>query len=324
MERITLLDTAIASTNKGDEIIMACVEEELHDLLKRYYVMRVPTHLSAFNALECIGKLPDSASEIASSKYKFVCGTNLLSGKMLHRTNQWDIHLWNCRPIKGCILVGVGGSSDHADGYTKRLYQKVLSKQYVHSVRDQKAYDLVTSLGFKCENTGCVSMWSLTPEFCAEIPKLKQKKVIFTLTDYNKNAKADTALIETVRRNYEEVYFWIQGAHDYEYLQGLTDVSDIRVVGPDVKEYQALLRGGVEIDYVGTRLHAGIFAMRHKIRSIIIQIDARMDAMSNCIPCNCISRNRMESLDEMINSKLQTNVILNWDAIKRWKGQFYG
>lgn len=29
MKKITLLDTAVGSTNKGDEIIMQCVKEEL-------------------------------------------------------------------------------------------------------------------------------------------------------------------------------------------------------------------------------------------------------------------------------------------------------
>lgn len=95
MEKITLLDTAVGSTNKGDDIIMQCVKEELKDIICNYFTLSIPTHLCAFNTLECLGNLPDSASEVASSKYKFVCGTNLLSGNMLHRTNQWDINILN-------------------------------------------------------------------------------------------------------------------------------------------------------------------------------------------------------------------------------------
>lgn len=111
MERVTLLDTAIGSTNKGDDIIMRCIEEELFYIFDKYFILKVPTHLSAFNPIECVGKLPDSASEIEKSKYKFVCGTNLLSNNMKHRTNQWDINLMNCKPLLNCVLVGVGGAS---------------------------------------------------------------------------------------------------------------------------------------------------------------------------------------------------------------------
>jgi hypothetical protein len=51
---------------------MQCVKEELKDIICNYFTLSIPTHLCAFNTLECLGNLPDSASEVASSKYKFV------------------------------------------------------------------------------------------------------------------------------------------------------------------------------------------------------------------------------------------------------------
>ena len=109
MEKITLLDTAVGSTNRGDDIIMHCAQEELGWLIKKYYLLRVPTHLRSCGLEECLGRLPDSAREIESSKYKFICGTNLLSENMFHRTNQWNVNIWNSRPIRGSVLLGVGG-----------------------------------------------------------------------------------------------------------------------------------------------------------------------------------------------------------------------
>ena len=37
-------------------------------------------------------------------------------------------------------------------------------------------------LGLKAINTGCVTMWMLTPEFCKSIPKKKADAAIITLT----------------------------------------------------------------------------------------------------------------------------------------------
>ena len=140
MEKIALLDTAVGSTNKGDEIIRECVKEELGDLLNKYFVMNTPTHLSAFTLLQNIGRLPDSAREISEAKYKFVCGTNLFSRDMIHRCNQWNIGYFNSRPVTGSIFVGVGSNGrNKINFYTRKLYKKILSKEFIHSVREEKA-----------------------------------------------------------------------------------------------------------------------------------------------------------------------------------------
>ena len=127
-------------------------------------------------------------------------------------------------------------------------------------------------------------------------------------------------MIETIKRNYKNIFFWIQGAHDLEYLKEITDIKNISIIQPDIKEYSNILNDS--IDYIGTRLHAGIFAMRHKVRSIIIRVDSRMDVMSECIPNNTISRMNMEKLDNMINNSIETKCNINFNAIERWKQQF--
>ncbi len=62
--------------------------------------------------------------------------------------------------------------------------------------------------------------------------------------------------------------------------------------------------------------------MRHKVRSIIIRVDSRMDVMSECIPNNTISRMNMEKLDNMINNSIETKCNINFNAIERCKQQF--
>lgn len=46
MERVTLLDTSVGTTNLGDEIIMRCFREEMRTFLEKYFVLTAPTHLS--------------------------------------------------------------------------------------------------------------------------------------------------------------------------------------------------------------------------------------------------------------------------------------
>ena len=62
--------------------------------------------------------------------------------------------------------------------------------------------------------------------------------------------------------------------------------------------------------------------MRHKLRSIIIRVDSRMDVMSECIPNNTFSRMTLEKLYNMINNSIETKCNINFSAIERWKQQF--
>lgn len=164
-------------------------------------------------------------------------------------------------------------------------------------------------------------MWKLTPEYCASINNQKKDNVIFTLTDYKKDYYADRAMIEVLRKNYNHISFWIQGIHDLEYLSQLTNTDDIKILSPNLETYHRALC--VEnTEYVGTRLHAGIFAMRHGVRSLMIRVDKRMDAMSRCIPNNTISRTEIVDLNGKINSSFETVCELDWKGIEQWKAQF--
>jgi len=322
MDKIVLLDTAVGSTNKGDEIIMECVKEELDYVLRKYFVMDTPTHLSAFTAFQNLFKLPDSAREISEAKYKFVGGTNLFDTDMMHRCCQWNIDYFNCKPIIGSVFVGVGSKGKKEfNFYTKRLYKKILAKEFVHSVREERAKELLISMGYKAINTGCVTLWKLSEEFCEDIPKNKKNSVIFTLTDYKRDVEKDTQLIQILRKNYKKIYFWIQGIHDLDYLKSITSTQDIEIIPPTVKDYKNVLEQ-IDADYVGTRLHAGIYAMRHKKRAIILAVDERMTSMKNSIKNNLVNRSEIDKLDGIINSSLVTKVNIDFELINKWKDQF--
>lgn len=320
MENVLLLDTSVGSLNKGDDIIMKCVKKQLSDITKKAYVLTLPTHVSPFHWYQ-VARNSNRVQIYSNAKYKFVGGSNLLTMDMLTHFPQWNINIFNYKPLKGSILLGVGaGKGSEINWYTKMLYKKVLSHEYIHSVRDERTKKILEEMGFKALNTGCATLWSLTPQLCNEIPTKKSESVIFTLTHHTKDMKNDQLLIDTLNQHYRNVYFWIQDAKDLEYLKTLNHTEKIIHVAPSIEEYEKIL--STDVDYVGTRLHGGIYAMRHKKRSIIISIDERAKGMEETYNLNTIDRNNLNELAEMINSEIVTNVNVNFDIVNEWLNQF--
>lgn len=320
MENILLLDTSVGSLNKGDEIIMKCARNQLRPITENKFVLTLPTHVPPFHWYQVIRR---SATQnlYSNAKYKFVCGTNLLTMDMLNRFPQWNINMFNYGPLKESVLVGVGaGKGTIITNYTKKLYNKVLSHNYIHSVRDERTKRFLEEMGLKVLNTGCPTMWSLTPQFCKEIPTKKAESVIFTLTDYSKNPIKDQLLIDILNKNYKNVYFWVQGSGDLSYFKSLNHIQDIKVISPSLDEYEIILK--TDVDFVGTRLHAGIYALRHKKRSIIIAIDERARGMNETYNLNIIDREDMDHLEKLINSEIITKVNVNFENVDKWISQF--
>lgn len=114
--------------------------------------------------------------------------------------------------------------------------------------------------------------------------------------------------------------FWPQGAKDYEYFMQFRNIEDISVVPPAVDAYSTILN--TDVDYIGTRLHAGIYAIQHRVRSIILAVDNRARDMSVTYNLNVYDRNDIESIKKAINSHIITDVRINQEKINYWKKQF--
>lgn len=321
MENILFLDTSVASLNKGDEIIMECVKEEMSYLTDGKFILNLPTHISPFHSYQ-VWRNSYRIRIYNDAKYKFVCGTNLLIPDLFTHFPQWNINIFNYKPMSGCVLVGVGaGAGNKTNLYTKYLYNKVLNKEYYHSARDERSKIIMENYGVKAINTGCVTMWKLTPEFCKQIPRKKSNRVVFTLTAKNDTDEADQMLIDILNKNYESIYFWPQGIYDYDYLRRFKNIEKINILNSDIKTYSNLLKEE-DLDYIGTRLHGGIYAMRHKKRSIIIIIDERAREINKNTGINCIEKNNLCDLENMINREFETKISMPFDLIKKWKKQF--
>ena len=322
MKKLLLYDVSYGTQNMGDYIIMKCINEEMEYLFKNKFITRYSTHTPIARFYQNFRR--NMMSKAASSADKiFLCGANTIKKSLLRLSPDWNINIFNIKYYMNCITIGVGtdDNSRFMDFYTKYIYKKIFSKKYIHSVRDERTKILFNKLGLDAINTGCPTTWILTKSFCKDIPKDKSDSVIFTLTDYNRKPEYDSKLINILRKNYKKIYFWIQGSEDLEYIESLCNIDDIELISPDINEYEKVLNKG-KIDYVGTRLHAGIFAMRHKVRSIIISIDNRTKDMSQTYHLNTIDRDNISELDNYINSVISTEVSINEKAIKDWKKQF--
>lgn len=319
MNKIVLLDTGIATGNVGDEIIMECVQEELSFLLKNSFVYHLPTHVPAFHSY-AIWKNSTTVQNFSNCTYKFAGGSNLLVKNMLTHYPQWNVNIFNYHPLTGTILVGVGaGAGEKTNLYTTHLYRKMLNGEYHHSVRDERSKKYVESMGLKAINTGCVTMWKLTPEFCKAIPSKKATRCVFTITG---NGPYNQQMVDILKRNYDQLFFWIQGDRDWDAFGQLKNTEGITIVPPSKDAYHKLLCED-NLDYVGTRLHGGVYAMRHKKRAIIIAIDERATEINRANNLNCISQGDIpEKLEAMIQSEFETKITMPFEEIEKWKLQF--
>lgn len=321
MDNILFLDTSISSLNKGDEIIMECFKRELEFITNGNFVLNVPTHLAPFHSYQ-VWRNSNRVNIYKNSKYKFVGGSNLLIPNMFTHFPQWNLNIFNYKAVKDCILVGVGkGGGNKTNRYTTDLYKKLLNKQYYHSVRDERSKLFLESIGIKAINTGCVTMWMLTPKFCQTIPTLKSNQVVFTLTASVNKDNQYQELIDVLQKNYSKVYYWIQGIDDYKYLQEYSNIQNIKIINPTVQDFKRVLELN-DIDYVGTRLHAGVYAMRHRKRTIIIAIDERAREINKSNNLNYIEKNDLSKLHKLINSRFETKITMPFDKIEMWKSQF--
>lgn len=311
---IIILNTALESDNIGDEIIMYYYSKAMRDVISTEKLYNIPTHCKLSNL---------DVDRLLKCKYAVIIGTNILSPQMeLYSGWKFDNRLIRMRNV---VLVGVGWwGYKNPSIYSKYVYRNILSKDIVHSVRDEQTCMILKKIGINnVVNTDCLTMLGLDKS-CANIPETKSENVVFTLTGNLGRIDNDIMLIKILRKNYKKLYYFPQGNKDMEYLEKITDIDDITFIDESFDAYTEFLRNSRNIvDYVGTRLHGGIHAMQNGKRSIIIAVDNRATeiARDTGIPVILESEVR-EKLEKMINSSWKTKVRLNTKAIETWYDSF--
>lgn len=314
---IGIMDTGIATENTGDLIIMEGAKREIEKVLMDYQLLYFPTHEKLSSYSYKLQKLVE---------LNVACGSNLLHSHM-GLVKQWNIGIVDAFKIKPVVLFGIGWRSQKkrkTDVFTKWLLRKVLSSQHIHSVRDSYAKEQLNSIGISnVINTGCPTTWALTEKHCLNIPVKKSDNAVVVLTDYSRDEK-DSRLLDFVCANYNKVFFWCQGTHDHEYFNALGLASRVTLIPPSLAAYRQLLSDeSLSLDYVGTRLHGGIFALQHKRRSIIVGVDHRANEMGKDINLPVIDRYAPDGiLERMIIDDFETKIDLPLNNIQKWTSQF--
>jgi len=144
---------------------------------------------------------------------------------------------------------------------------------------------------------------------------------VFTLTEYNKNPQKDLALLNLLEKHYAHLYFWPQSFGDVSYVRELVG-NRCRVLPPDLEALDACCRRKGLIMF-GTRLHAGIRALQHACRTIIVAVDNRATEMGRDFNLPVIQRADIEArLKNLLTSQWPTDVRLDFEAIRSWRSQF--
>jgi len=260
---------------------------------------------------------------VKTADYVFLGGTNILSSDM-NRTSEWRLRLRDILWLHNVILMGVGWwqyQTKKPNLYTQVLLSQILNKKLYHSVRDSYTANKLNNMGLKVLNTGCPTIWGLTKDKCAKIPLDKGRDVILTFTEYNNKPKYDELLFQILKRNYRKVYFWPQQFGDYNYAKMICG-KDITFIDPSLEGLDNFLENE-DVDYCGTRLHAGIRALQHNRRAIIIGVDNRGIEMKRDFNLPILPRELIaKDLEHMITSNWLTRVELDLQAISSWKEQF--
>ena len=313
-DEIIILNTAMGSDNLGDEIIMYYYSKAMEGIISPQKLYNIATHRKPSDM---------DVERLLKCKCAVIIGTNILSPQMeLYSGWRFDNRLIRMRNI---ILVGVGWwGYKKPSVYSKYVYRNILSKNVIHSVRDEQTYRMLKSIGIEnVVNTDCLTMIGLDKS-CVNIPEDKAESVLFTLTGILGRVENDKKLVAILRRSYKKLYYFPQGNSDFEYLKNITDIDDITIIDESFTAYTDFLKdSSKDFDYIGTRLHGGVHAMQNGRRSIIIAVDNRAIEIAHDTGIPVILESEVgEKLEPMIISSWKTEVKLNTKAIEAWRNSF--
>lgn len=310
---ISIFDTSIAAYNSGNQIIMDSVNRIIETLFPEDFLIKLPVEDIKANARRYNSR----------SKISFIGGTNILNSD-IKTYKQMDFSLHNVFVLKNIVLLGCGWfqyEEREVSKYTQWAFNRMFSHGYIHSVRDYYTQRKLESIGIRSINTGCPTLWNLTDKFVKGIPTTKPNRVVLTLTDYNRNKERDQLIMDTCLNTYSEVYYYPQGTGDINYLKELGYFNRVVLLSPQLSYFNKILQQK-NIDYVGTRLHAGIRALQIGVRSFIIGIDNRAIEMGRDFSLPIIQTDEIKNLSVILNHPYVLKLNIPFENINIWKSQF--
>ena len=291
---------------------MEAVEREVAQLFPDAFVCRLPTH-------DRVGKY--GRRELHNADLVIAGGTNLLFSHW-RKQRQWKMTWRDIAAIRGkLVLMGTGWTTYQSppDWLARSAYRCILSATMSHSVRDAYSLRHLATAGFKSVlNTGCPTFWTLGG--LEHRSAGSGRRVVTTLTDYRKDPELDRQMLNGLLKHYDEVKIWIQGKHDLTYFKML-EVEGISIVRPSLSAFDEVLEHD-DIDFVGTRLHAGIRALQKRRAALILSVDNRAREMGKDFGLPVLERTAMDALADRLTCPQRFAITLPTAAIDQWRSQF--
>lgn len=313
VRRIALLKPSISTKNKGDNIIVNYCEKILEGIFPFDFFCDVSTH----NVIDEL-----SRSIIDKSLHNILCGSGILTSDLFKgrmKGGQWMVD--ETSYYNNVILMGVGWEryQDYATKRTAQCYQKFLSKKYLHAVRDNYSLGKLAECGIKnVINTGCPTIWGMTPEAVSNIRKNIAKKAAIAFNYHQTDEKRDKVILNTAREFYgENIFLWAQSQRDIDYAEHIgLKYNPIRTI-THLSQYEIMLEFD-EIDYIGCRLHGGIHALNYCQRAFIVPVDNRSAEMGEDFKLPVFNAGDIKQVLPYYVPEIKIDL----EAINEWKGQF--
>ena len=126
-KKVILFDSSLDTFNIGDHIIMSYCNK----IMNQIFADKEKKHITFHGT-----PLDEDTKDLATYKYKFICGTNVLSPNV-----EWFCPFHTTQNLEQyndiCLLgVGWGKYSNQTSIESKEFYRCILSKHWLHSVRD--------------------------------------------------------------------------------------------------------------------------------------------------------------------------------------------
>ncbi len=127
-------------------------------------------------------------------------------------------------------------------------------------------------------------------------------------------------MLEILAASYEQVRLWIQTPADLDYSRSL--VAGLSYLDPSVEALDRELANDNDLDYVGVRLHAGIRALQHGRRALILAIDNRATMVGRDFGFPTVPRHAFEQISNRIHSDPPLQLQLPLRCHRRMAGTY--
>jgi hypothetical protein len=311
---IAVLEPAITTRNSGDNIIAQASMAEIHSLFPDHFYTTIPTH----------EKISWRSWRIVNqSQHTILAGSNVLTRNMVFDRG-WRLSPIDAMFISDIITLAAGWRSYGKDRSPvgTQVLRRALKTDGIHSVRDEFSKERLLDAGVKnVVNTACVTMWRLDLDAIAALPQTMGKSVISTV-NVGERSPEDQYMVDLLCKLYEKVYLWPQGIYDLDYCRELSQ-NRCEVIGQSLESYDEILRTVPDLDYVGSRLHGGIRALQHNVRTLVIAIDNRATEIGRDTNLPVLDRAAViEELERRIINPQKIEIKLPTSEIEKWRTQF--